>query len=415
MPDELDLELRRLTTALVADAPPLPPFPVRAPLWATVTTTRARRRPRLVLAATALVLVIALVAVLAVVLFDDTSRQSRIRPGGSPPGLDGEWRELPTTVDGASLKTTYPFAIDGDTLLTIDTSSGGDGVTGEIYEFGDNTVRAIAPSGMEWRSNAAVVWTGTEVIVAAGSNGPGITHVAAAYDPATDFWRALPDPPSPVFGPAVWAGHEMVAWQSGLAFDPATYRWRQIAGQPLTPRRNEAVVATPYGVFVWGGCDPLGPNGGQCDDFEFTGDELVGGAMYDPAADVWTMLPSSPLTGGDYVHGVWTGSEVVVLVDDPPTTEGVFAAAYNPKTEQWRTLPNPPRVGEKYAVSVWTGHYVLTHSPRGGAVTAFDPRTNKWFTLPAGPDRDRQSAVWVHGELVITGGYPTATPWAFRP
>jgi hypothetical protein len=47
-------------------------------------------------------------------------------------------------------------------------------------------------------------------------------------------------------------------------------------------------------------------------------------------------------------------------------------------------------------------------------VTALDPRTGEWFVLPPGPVRDRQAAVWMDDELVITGSYPTASPWALR-
>jgi hypothetical protein len=91
----------------------------------------------------------------------------------------------------------------------------------------------------------------------------------------------------------------------------------------------------------------------------------------------------------------------------------VVAAAYSPSACRWRALPTPPHLGDKYAVSVWTGKYVLTHSPQVGIVTAHNPRTGAWFTLPPGPVRDRHSAAFVHNHLVIVGGLPSATPWAF--
>jgi hypothetical protein len=423
MTNHLDVELRRLANAIVNEAPQLPPLPVSGSVSTPPEAPPAPgRAPRRVLVGVLAIAVLVGLIVLAIVLVDDASTEhSRVPPADNSSRLEGSWRELPTTTPGWTLKTSFPFAIDDDTLLTINTESNfGSGVAGEIYRFSDGTVRAIAPSDLEWRANAAVVWTGSEVIVAGGSNGPGIEHAAAAYNPATDTWRTLPEPPghdtfqSSVGGPAVWSGTEMIAWRSGLAFNPTTDLWRALPTAPLKPRTRETVVAIPNGVFVWGGCDTTVLLV-SCDDVQVpNGTELADGAVFDIEHNSWTVLPSSPLVAGNNPSAVWTGDEVVVLVNVVPTGDHVVAAAYNPSTEQWRALPTPPHLGENYGVSVWTGKYVLTHSSQGGIVTALDPQTSVWFTLPPGPERDRQSATLVNNQLVIVGGYPSATPWAFQ-
>jgi hypothetical protein len=341
-----------------------------------------------------------------------------VRSQASPTQAAGAWRELPTTgLSGYSLKTTYLFWT-GEELITIDTTSGQRGISGEVYRPGDGSVRRIAESNLEWRVGPAVTWTGEDVIVAGGSNGPGITHPAAAYNLATDTWREIPVPPdlapnpfeNKISGPAVWTGSEMIVTQSATAYNPTTSTWRSIAPSPIPERVYHAITMTPHGVLVWGGCHPTAeiPN---CDDFS-QGQRLTDGAIYDPASDSWATLPQGPLGAGDHPSAVWTGTEVVVLLNEPRTESGAVAAAFDPETWSWRALPAPAQIGHKYAVSAWTGRYVLTHSSEEGTTTAFDPGSDRWQVIMGGPVRDRQSAVWTGTEFVVAGGYPSAAPWA---
>lgn len=98
---------------------------------------------------------------------------------------------------------------------------------------------------------AAAAWTGTEFVVwggYAGGGTPGEEAVAqaGAYDPAADRWRHLPDAPIPGAhdGEALWTGSEV--WVLGgfggeagrqpmlgaAAYDPATDRWRGLPDLP---------------------------------------------------------------------------------------------------------------------------------------------------------------------------------------
>jgi hypothetical protein len=201
----------------------------------------------------------------------------------------------------------------------------------------------------------------------------------------------------------------MVAWKSNLAFNPSSDTWRAIPPAPLHQRSDEAVVATEHGVFVWGGCSA--DTTPRCDE-RITGDELADGALYDPRADAWTELPEGPLGAGDHPTAVWTGNEVVVIVNVPADLGQVQTAAYNTSTQRWRALPSPPQSGGRSAVTVWTGKFVITHA--AGVSTALDPTTEEWFRLPPGPVRDRHAGTWAGDRLVIAGGHPSVTPWSLQ-
>lgn len=109
-----------------------------------------------------------------------------------------------------------------------------------------------------------------------------------AYDPATDRWTVLPDPPGEVRrvvagASMVWTGREVVIASAQTAqrrtvtragrYDPDRARWTPIAPPPR----------------------PRGANLGRV-TLEWTGSAVVepGNAVYDPAADRWLPLPAEP-------------------------------------------------------------------------------------------------------------------------
>jgi hypothetical protein len=149
------------------------------------------------------------------------------------------------------------------------------------------------------------MWAGTRLLVwsfwsptARTANNP--TAVAArpeaepdgidlwAYDPATDRWTVLPDPPGEVRrvvagASMVWTGREVVIASAQTAqrrtvtragrYDPDRAAWTPIAPPPR----------------------PRSPNLGPV-TLEWTGSAVVepGNAVYDPAADRWLPLPAEP-------------------------------------------------------------------------------------------------------------------------
>jgi N-acetylneuraminic acid mutarotase len=234
--------------------------------------------------------------------------------------------------------------------------------------------------------------------------------VGVAYDPAADTWSRLPDVRSsnPYGYSTVWTGEEMLVLGLGevRAYDPLTNRWRRRAAE----RKGGA-----GGLVVWTGRELIDWGGGCC------GDASSSGGAYDPAANTWRTLASSPLHPSQRPVGAWTGRELIVFVggNDPATGDPwpadlARAAAYNPTTDTWRRIaPLPaPRDG---AAAVWDGREVLVvggaASPGGPLARvgfAYNPATNRWRRLPSMESgRTEFAAVWTGKRLLIWGGRTT--------
>lgn len=153
---------------------------------------------------------------------------------------------------------------------------------------------------------------------------------------------------------------------------------------PLSARTNHLVTWTGSELLVWGG------DNGQ----EFFTD----GAAYDPEADSWRWLPSSPLESGLRATSVWAGDHLVAFnIDD--------TAAYYPASDEWRTLGsgvNPPETADR---TMWTGGSVYTWA---GDIYRFDEPT--WTALPSpgvNPQTAWETSLTVFDETV----YATLLPW----
>lgn len=88
----------------------------------------------------------------------------------------------------------------------------------------------------------SMVWTGEEMIVIGArldNNNVSSTKnaVGAAYSPATNRWRRLPEFQfSPQASTAAWTGNAVVVWDYELtagAYDPKTDRWQNLPRLPL--------------------------------------------------------------------------------------------------------------------------------------------------------------------------------------
>jgi N-acetylneuraminic acid mutarotase len=138
---------------------------------------------------------------------------------------------------------------------------------------------------------------------------------AAAYNPATHAWRKLPSMPTPrTDATAVWDGTEVLVvggwnvvggrgvWLArGVAFNPTTNTWRWLPAMKF-PRQGHVAVWTGSRLLVWGG------------ESKQTGAWVLPphGEAFDPVANTWTALPTSPLPGRIGAIAVWTGSEMLV-------------------------------------------------------------------------------------------------------
>ncbi len=118
------------------------------------------------------------------------------------------------------------------------------------------------------RSGAVGLWTGTHLFVWGGGTMYQGVGGGGLYNPEADQWTRLPGRNAPswrFFTPAAWTGREVVIWSGvvpigsgsvrplddGAAYDPATNTWRALPPGPLQPRQDHTVVWTGP-ALLWG-------------------------------------------------------------------------------------------------------------------------------------------------------------------
>jgi hypothetical protein len=272
----------------------------------------------------------------------------------------------------------------------------------------------------------SAVWTGTElVLLAEFAYSPPIPSPrppdGLAYNPATGRWRALAEPPpdQSIGGGsvgAVWTGKEVIllsATGAPIAYDPDANTWRRFA-RPPTGFISHAADPAP----IWTGAEVLVWDGSNRD--EATGKVIYGGrgAAYNPATDRWRPLPRSPLTNRTWSIQAWTGSQLLVVAGscgDSGEIRCQDGAAYDPVANTW--TPIPALAGgalASEAAAAWTGSELIiwssTTSQDGlrirNAARAYNPRSRRWRTLPPAPITPRRlaAAVWAGDRLLVWGG-----------
>jgi Kelch motif len=228
-----------------------------------------------------------------------------------------QWRSLPQAPISAraalSVWTGEEFIVWG-TAVRVDERPH----DGAAYNPRADSWRLIAESPIEL-TDATAVWTGREMIVFGaalhGGNMPeSKTAIGAAYDPATDGWRILPDSTlSPQASTAAWTGHELVAWDylnhSG-AYSPTADRWRQLPDLPL-----DSGECVPRSVVV---------------NEKVFGDYCGQATEYDPSRDRWRDV-SRPEFAGWGLEVVDAGAVAIVLARNADTGENEMLA-YRPST-----------------------------------------------------------------------------------
>jgi hypothetical protein len=213
--------------------------------------------------------------------------------------------------------------------------------------------RAMSASPLTGRWRHGAVWTGSQMIVWGGSDFSGATLYAdgAKYDLASDTWTAIAAPPTGFVGrkdaAVVWTGAEMVVWGGtgssgvlldGAAYDPTANTWKTIAATPLgSSPRAFGYAATTNQVVIWA---------------HTAGAPASDSATYDPTGDSWSLLPTSPLgnTRSD-VSFAWTGLHLAVFGGQDATILN-DGARCNAATRTWSALGTPPG---GYVPRVYTG------------------------------------------------------------
>jgi hypothetical protein len=314
---------------------------------------------------------------------------------------------------------------------------------------------AVPPVG--GRSGHVAHWTGTclpdaaprtcgELLVWGGWSGRRPRADGAAYDPATDTWRALHDAPRSSLPdvplPSVWTGSrlrdtlfadperpgELVVWGAtgadlgvpgsaaheprGVAFDPATGRWRVLPEAPIAPRIGHAMTWTGEEVLVWGGRSP-------------SATAYADGAAYNPEADAWRLLPPAPLRPRSDHVAVYLPDADAMFVWGGVAGEGdlwaraalIDGAVFQVSERQWRRVIPPPLApvgaGWRATAARESGgeEGVLVVAPLVDeegrpALAHYSAGSGRWQLRPVGPVGLRSGAQAGGGDnlVVVWGG-----------
>lgn len=300
-------------------------------------------------------------------------------------------------------------------------------VVEQLRRYGEAAEAATTPSPFETTQGhsrgrlflsggiAAILLLVLGVLAAVSVTDETVVSGGSSVRQGVGEWSQLPPAPVPGRFAAgavasndsmlVWGGWNGTALADGAALSFRHRSWRPLSPSPLSPRARPLVVWTGDEMIVWGG------SAGVTNDAEVFYD----GAAYDPATDLWRVLPSVGIGGVQHRAAVvWTGAEVVVMgAARAPTAAGSSDTwALDPRSGRWRELPASPGLRNVREVSaVWTGHRVLAVAIADGAPVAIhslDLGQSSWGTVltPApGLDTDADGVTWAGGRLVIVGHY----------
>ena len=303
------------------------------------------------------------------------------------------------------------------------------------------------------RTQAAGVWTGTELLVWGGVYeayhwgycgwfpvNPGwcllqrlIYADGGRYNPTTGIWNSLSTngaPDARYGAAAVWNGSQMLVWggvtitnagmfdeyvwfNTGGRYNPIANTWSSMStvNAPIA-RTSPSVVWAGNRMVVWGGY------GRSLDWITVTNT----GGRYDPVGNAWTATTTTSAPQARWKHtAVWTGSQMIVWGGETGSGNNTEypepGGRYDVTNNTWTSMAVSPGTGEpgarQNATAVWTGSEMIIwggdadgYYLRSGA--RYIPAADAWTTLPlAGTPSGRiyHSAVWSGSEMLIWGGY----------
>jgi hypothetical protein len=274
----------------------------------------------------------------------------------------------------------------------LDTVGPTPSVTVELPVDGAGDAEELPAPPLEVRGDAALVWTGTELVVwggdveAANMGLPGEDRSfndGAAYDPAARSWRTMSPGPlrvgtSTPVGAMTDEGVVLVRATATALWNPVTDTWRELE---RAPRPVEDLVAT----------------GGSAVSYSAN-------ARLDLDAGRWVDLPAPPLRL-ERPTTAWTGDDLIVVGGPGSAFTSAQAIAYNVADDAWRTLAPPPSdLHAEALAAAWDDTRVVVVNYDMRAV-AYDPVTDAWRDLPHVPARFSE---W-QPSLQAGGGISVAT------
>ncbi|PID60220.1 MAG: hypothetical protein CSB44_10805 [Gammaproteobacteria bacterium] len=245
----------------------------------------------------------------------------------------------------------------------------------------------------------------------------------SVYDPATDKWSNLRNPPEQLhhFQPVLWGNR---IWAIGAleccyphestnekiySYNPANDSWRVEGNMPAARLRGAMGAAVYNGKIYLVGGNTRGHDGGAVAWFD----------EFDPATGEWRRLPNAP-HARDHVQVAVVDGQLIVAGGRRSTQPRVFANTvaavdiYDFASGTWRqgrSLPNP-RAG---AMTVVVGGEVLIiggeSMAQGSAhrdVHGFDVSRNRWRRLkPLLEGRHSGGAAVLDGQVHVATGNRT--------
>ena len=340
-----------------------------------------------------------------------------------PIGLDVDCTNVPcdsttTCVDGKCVGATIPDSSQCTTPNACDEGAlpkpGGGSAPG--------TWKPIKPASAG-RVYHRAVWTGTDMVVFGGSlsEGSGYTNRTERYDPKTDTWTSLPDPPlvgrrfSTMFavGTDVYIFGGEGDLTDGARWDSATNAWTPMKPFPLQGRADFSAtyVPTTRELVVWGGTD-------------LAMKTHADGARYSLTTGDWTVMKPTTANARDGASAVWTGTQVVIYGGGcPPGGYCDDTLTYDPVADAWGTIPAPAlkhrtdvfglATGPSSTLATFFGGGLFSNSEANADGATWDGTS--WAPIPAIPgtvlaDAARISpSVWWDGRLLYEWGGRAST------
>lgn len=253
---------------------------------------------------------------------------------------------------------------------------------GAAYAPATDTWRPLPPGPVPGIGGAAV-WTGRELVLVGGYDAEGLRVLQGvmAYAPSSDSWRVLPDLPLPgYFAMSAHGvgGHVVVVAQErtvegassqgrmrAAALDPTTEEWRALPDLALDPGPHAAtVVATDLVVTAIDeaalgavGEDPRPPQG------------LPRTRRLDGGAGEWTDVAEPPHGDDETVGLIGLDEQVLAVMGEHEADDGEHAAVLELDAGGWTPVPAWPTPRRRLPAMTSTGAEVLVW---GGRDTTFD-------------------------------------------
>ena len=183
------------------------------------------------------------------------------------------WRTLPSSgltprAGAVTVWTGHELVVWGG-LDTAFTTAYDDGAR---LDPATDTWRRLPPAPVPGRGQATAVWSGHEVLLWGGDTSAGVeVGKGAAYDPAANTWRSLPLSPlrAKTLPASAWTGRFFIVigvsaggtlpapGPGAAAYDPATNAWTALPSAPLYPPglgpASFAADQREEGTAIWTG------------------------------------------------------------------------------------------------------------------------------------------------------------------